>query len=193
MVPSISPVKEKRWSYADLLRLRVVSWLRHPKSDGNGSIPPTPMRQVRWALQELDRLGVEWWRHTEHGQDRRALLVDRSGRVWIDDPVRNIAGESPLLPREFLDLIAPFEAGWRQGPDLQQPRPHLRIVPGKVAGEPHLARSRLTTRTVAALSWRGFSPDQIAALYPDEDVSGLAEALDLERQLQPSAAARAAG
>jgi uncharacterized protein (DUF433 family) len=187
VVPSISSVKEKRWSYADLLRLRVVSWLRHPKAEGDHTIPSTPMHQVRWALSKLDRCGVEWWRQTGHGRDRRGLWVDHTGRVWIDEPVRDMQGQVPL-DREWLDLIAPFEIGFGQGPDLQEPRPKLRIVPGKVAGEPHLANSRLTTRSVAALAWRGFSSEQILALYPEEDTVALAEAVDLERQLQPEAA-----
>jgi uncharacterized protein (DUF433 family) len=67
--------------------------------------------------------------------------------------------------------------------DLRAPRPRLRIVPGKVAGEPHLVGSRLTTRTVAALAARGFSAEQIAALYMHEDPAALAEAVELERSL----------
>jgi phage terminase Nu1 subunit (DNA packaging protein) len=31
---SVSPVREKLWSYSDLMALRVVSWLRHPKGGG---------------------------------------------------------------------------------------------------------------------------------------------------------------
>ncbi len=84
---------------------------------------------------------------------------------------------------DWLDLLGPFEGTDGGGPDLRQPRAHLRIVPGKCAGEPHLAGSRLTTLTVAALAERGFGIDDIARLYPDEDVASLAEAIELERSL----------
>ena len=42
VTPSISPVREKLWSYADLIQLRMVSWLRHPKEADDGAmIAPT--------------------------------------------------------------------------------------------------------------------------------------------------------
>jgi uncharacterized protein (DUF433 family) len=69
------------------------------------------------------------------------------------------------------------------GPDLLCPRPALRIVPGKVGGEPHLAGTRLTTRSVAALARRGLDPGQIAGLFPDHAKGAIAEAIELERQL----------
>ena len=56
-------------------------------------------------------------------------------------------------------------------------------MPGKCAGEPHLAGSRLTTLTVSALAERGFGIEDIARLYPDEDVVSLAEAIELEHSL----------
>ena len=33
--PSVSPTRIKLWSYADLMALRIVYWLRHPK-EGRG-------------------------------------------------------------------------------------------------------------------------------------------------------------
>ncbi|MGK2959094.1 MAG: hypothetical protein ACSLFB_12010 [Acidimicrobiales bacterium] len=40
VVPSISPEREKLWSYADLMALRIVSWLRHPKSLAGDAVQP---------------------------------------------------------------------------------------------------------------------------------------------------------
>ena len=31
VVPSVSPVQEKLWSFADLMSLRIVAWLREKK------------------------------------------------------------------------------------------------------------------------------------------------------------------
>ena len=84
---------------------------------------------------------------------------------------------------EWLDLLGPFEGTEGGGPDLRRPREHLRIVPGKCAGEPHLEGSRLTTVTIAALASRGYTLDDVARLYPDETQESLAEAIELERSL----------
>lgn len=68
------------------------------------------------------------------------------------------------------------------GPDLVRPRAWLRISPSRVAGEPHIEHSRLTTQTVAALADRGYPLGQIAEMY-DEPVEAIEQAVDLERQL----------
>lgn len=52
VVPSISPVQEKLWSYADLMALRIVSWLRHPKFNEQGRSLP-----VKSDATSLKRLG----------------------------------------------------------------------------------------------------------------------------------------
>ena len=62
VVPSVSPVQERLSSYADLMALRIVAWLRHDKSEAHGpTLPASPMRQVRQALTLLDSLGLDLW------------------------------------------------------------------------------------------------------------------------------------
>jgi uncharacterized protein (DUF433 family) len=135
-------------------------------------IAKTKMAEVRAALREAgDRL----WVVDDSGRERPTIQVTQAGEIVFAGNYR--VGGQGMLP--ILDLFAPFE----HGPDLRVPRPHLRIVPGNVAGEPHLAHSRLTTRVVAALAGRGFSLEQIKALYPRDDPAGLREAIDLEGQL----------
>ena len=169
------------WSYADLMALRVVSWLRHPKNDAQGMRPGSPMREVRRALSELDERGLNLWAPQIVG--RSPLLVDRLGKIHvrIADEVRDLTGQSPLDP-EWLDLLGPFDQAGGYGPDLVAPREHLRIVPARVAGEPHVAGSRLTTLALAALAARGVSTDRIADMYGVEAVV-VDEAVDLEEQL----------
>jgi uncharacterized protein (DUF433 family) len=82
-----------------------------------------------------------------------------------------------------------FEVDAGHAPDLIQPRPHLRIVPGKCAGEPHLSGTRVTSLVIKALADRGFSEDAVARLYPDQERVALAEAVDLERALAGAALA----
>jgi hypothetical protein len=78
----------------------------------------------------------------------------------------NLHRQPVLLSEDVLGLTAPFESAGLSGPDLLRPRPHLRIVPSKVAGEPHAEHSRLTTQ-VAALADRGYPVAQIAAMYEE--------------------------
>jgi len=180
VVPSISPEREKLWSYADLMALRIVSWLRHPKALDGDVRPASAMRHVREALVQLDEQGLDLW-------DGRAgaspLFVDPTGKIVIDTPAaaHDLSGQG-VLPG-WLDLLGVFEGSDGAGPDLRRPREHLRIVPGKCAGEPHIDGSRLTTVTVAALSGRGYTLDDVARLYPDESRQSLEEAIDLERSL----------
>jgi uncharacterized protein (DUF433 family) len=185
VVPSVSPTREKLWSYADLMALRIVSWLRHAKP---GDLPASPMPRVRDALVLLDTHGLDLWIPDE--ANLCPLLVDRRGAIYVRtaDSVLDLRGQPALLPEDTLGLTAPFTDAGMHGPDLVKPRPHLRIVPSKVSGEPHLEHSRITTQTLAALAARGYSTGRIADLYgePDEVV---AEALDLERQLASQHAA----
>lgn len=178
VAPSVSPEREKLWSYGDLLTLRLVDWLRKPKGEdqGGSEIARSSMREIR-AL--LERSAGSLWSVDAGGAERPTILVGIDGRIYLEKPLETVEGQGAL---ELLDLIAPFS----NGPDLRRPRPHLRIVPGKVAGEPHLAHSRLTTRAVAALKRRGFTVADIADMY-HEDPQALAEALDLEAQLTRAA------
>lgn len=84
---------------------------------------------------------------------------------------------------DMLDLVAPFptERGAR-GPDLRAPRPSLRMLPGKLAGSPHVRRTRVETEALAAVS-RRLSRKRVYQLYPALEQHAVDEALDLESQL----------
>lgn len=185
-VPSVSPAKPKRWSYADLIGLRIVYWLRHPKPHELEPVPASPMNDVRRALAELDDLGLDIWSSGFKGP-RSPLQVDRSGKVYVDiGPMVETTHREGVL-EETLDLLGPFEVDGGRGPDLVQPRPHLRIVPGKLSGEPHLERSRITSQAVWALYDRFRDLEKVASFYPEVDPEAISEAIDLEHQLQPAA------
>lgn len=176
LVPSISSTREKLWSYGDLLTLRLVRWLRLDKPDAARA---TAMSEVRAALE---RFGDSLWRDVGPGHDRPTIAVTSDGTVIHVERGETVSGQQTFM--ETLDLFAPFKFGV----DLREPGLHLRIVPGRCAGEPHLAGTRLTTRTVAALAARGYGLDAIAKLYPGEDVDALGQALSLENKLADTAA-----
>ena len=187
VVPTVSPMKEKLWSFSDLMALRLVTWLRHTKpGDGGTTRAASPMPRVRQAFALLDELELDPWSADLDGQS--PILVDAAGRIYVRTPndVFDVNGQRTLLPEHALGLTAPFTSEGIFGPDLLRPRPLLRIVPAKVSGEPHVVNSRLTTLTIAALAARGFSARRIAGLY-DEPVEAIEEAIDLERQLASTA------
>jgi uncharacterized protein (DUF433 family) len=183
LVPSLSAEKVKLWSYADLMALRTIYWLRQRKhSPGGHEVPPSSMPAVRRALGELRELDLDLW--NEEGGP--TVAVDQAGRVILDPRGLPATDEHQLVAHsDWLDLIHPFPTReGTKGPDLQRPRPHLRIVPGKLAGSPHVERSRVETRALAALARRGMGTDKIARLYPSLEAAAIDEALDLEHQLE---------
>jgi uncharacterized protein (DUF433 family) len=181
LVPSVSPERVKLWSYGDLMALRTIYWLRQTKKDPTGrEVPRTAMKAVRRALREIAALELDLW--SEAGAPR--VAVDRSGNIVIDDGGPQRAGGQRVLDAEMLDLIAPFSSreGLR-GPDLSAPRPLLRIVPGKLAGSPHIEWTRIETQALAALERRGIGSAKIYRLYPTVPPDAVDDAIDLEREL----------
>jgi uncharacterized protein (DUF433 family) len=187
LVPSVSRERIKLWSYSDLLGLRTIAWLRATKTapEGHG-IPATTMKAVRRALGELDELDLELWT-----EDRSPnVAVDRRGAIVLDPNQQAFRPDGQgLLDAGLLDVLRPFELDESpRGPDLVKPRPRLRIVPGKLAGAPHVHRTRIETEALAALDRRGLTTDKIVRLYPAIESDDVEQALDLERQLQPDLA-----
>lgn len=182
LVPSVSPERVKLWSYGDLMALRTIYWLRQTKHDSSGrEVPRTAMNAVRRALREIAMLELDLW--SEDGAPR--VAVDRAGNIVIErDGLPQLPGGQRFLDTDMLDLIAPFdsEEGLR-GPDLSVPRPRLRIVPGRLGGAPHIARTRLESQALGALADSGLAETKIYRLYPDVDAQAIDDALDLERQL----------
>jgi uncharacterized protein (DUF433 family) len=182
LVPSISAERVRLWSYPDLMGLRTIYWLRKQKTTSQGAdIPATSMPAVRRALKELRELDLALW--TEEGGP--AVTVDGGGKIVLvkpDDAPRT--SERQRVLAEVLDLTAPFptEAG-AKGPHLITPRPHLRIVPGKLGGSPHVRRTRVETQALAALVRRGATEENVYRLYPALDPAAIGDALDLEQQL----------
>lgn len=182
--PSVSSIKEMRWSYADLLGLRLIDWLRHEKGD---EFSKTSMHKIRRALSRIEQLGERL-----EAQSCR-VWVDRMGGIRIGDEEEGFIPLAPGMAQRALDLgevdlLAAFKSpSGREGPDLQQPRPTLRIMPGKLAGEPHVHATRVPTAAVAALVRRGFAPAQIIELYADVSEQAVLDAVDLEDQIRRNA------
>ena len=181
VVPSVSRERERLWSWTDLVALR-LGWVRLTVGAELGE----PAAEVAEAVGQLDLEAAAGDGKARGGLvPVRRLVADRSGAL-----LRAEDGPGP----HQVDLLGPFQAADEaeatvRGPDLLRPRPHLRIVPGKLGGEPHLAGSRLPTRSIAALAGRGLGPAEIASLFLDQTRAAITEAIELERQLTGGTAA----
>lgn len=106
VVPSVSNERGKLWSYADLMTLRVVAWLRGRKSDGQ--VRSAPMSQVRAAFVELSRQDIDLWDNSR--EPTSVLYVEPGGRIVIHTDTSPSSSDQGILP-DTLDLLAPFGHG----------------------------------------------------------------------------------
>lgn len=177
-IPSISPDPYTRlWSWSDLLALRAIDWFRKGKGlDKKVSIP-----QIRKALEELVESGVS------REELSHVVAVSDSGELFFmldNTDVRARPGRQETLSN-ILHLVRPYDIA----PDLLEPRPLLRIIPGKLHGEPHLLNTRIPSATLYALFEMGYSLDKIQEMYPEAATEAIEDAIDFERSLQREHAA----
>lgn len=182
--PSRRMTRPKLWTYSDVLALRIIYWLRKAKPEFG--VGRSPMLEVRRVLDSIRSEGAEIWE-----EDVR-VFVDTSGHVFYSTPdsVWRAAKPGQAVIPGVLDLLAEFPTEEnRVGPDLVRPRPRLRIIPGKLSGEPHVEGTRISTLSIAGLLSEGLSRDQVRELYLDLSGEAIDDAWDLEEQLQANLAA----
>ena len=112
VVPTISSTRTRFWSYADLMALRIVYWLRHPKQE-LPNVLSSSMNEVKRALQELERLELDIW---DEGRFAGSpLRVDHSGIIHVvtEDFVQ--ASSRQLALEGALDLLGPFSVEGAKG------------------------------------------------------------------------------
>jgi uncharacterized protein (DUF433 family) len=145
------------------------------------------MARVRKFIREVESAALHVGEAI--GQHTLVLRVDSSGMVYIErDGLLVEAGydfKQRVASDLVINLLDTFSCDSNlMGPDLMRPRPELRIIPGKLAGEPHVRDTRIETRVLAALKRRGFDSDIIVELYPGLTRDALDQSLDLENQLE---------
>jgi len=152
------------------------------------------MARIRQVIAEVESAALHIGQAI--GDHKLELYADRSGMVYVErDGVLVEAGHdfSQRVAGDLLiDLLETFRSESEiVGPNLMKPRPGLRIIPGKLAGEPHVEGTRIETRVLAALRRRGLEPDTIVDFYPGLTRLAVDQSLDLEKQLDKNIAVAA--
>jgi uncharacterized protein (DUF433 family) len=188
--PSLSRSRPKLWTYTDVVGLRIIYWLRRNKPEADRST----MKSVRRALAGIERVGEEL------GSPSTRVAVNRLGNVFIShaasderaaewvEAITGMAQSQANLWGAFDPLVEYDSDAGPVGPDLREPRPLLRIIPGKLGGEPHIDGTRIGSLTIAGLVDEGWSLSNVVALYPGLTTDAVEQCIDLERQLARNAA-----
>jgi uncharacterized protein (DUF433 family) len=180
-VPSIAPGPRSRlWSWADLLALRAIDWLRRAK--GPNQPAATSIRKIRQAITELSALGFTPEVFSE------LVRVSMTGDLFFAFGEEVGARARPGRQGAW-DSLLRFVRPYRAAPDLLEPGPLLRIIPGKLHGEPHLANTRIGSATIYVLHELGYTMDHIQAMYPEASKAALQSAIDFEHDLRARRAA----
>jgi uncharacterized protein (DUF433 family) len=180
VVPSVSSERIKLWSYADLMGLRMVYWLRHPKVVSGREIRATSAKTIRKALEDLRNYDLAPWSVGRPSP----LFIDYRGKVIVNVGDAYQDEHNQIVEPGVLNLIGVFHAQeGTKGPNLIAPRTLLRIVPGKLSGSPHVQGTRIETRVLSAFERDGYDMPHIARLYPTLARDQIEQAIDLEHQL----------
>jgi len=171
-VPSVSPDPRTRlWSWADLLALRAIDWMR----GGSRRTDRTTTYAIRRSLAELVAAGYS-------AQDfGRIVAVSESGKPFLrleDRDVLARPGRQGALP-DVLQLVSPYVLA----PHLLTPRPLLRILPGKMHGEPHIIHTRIPSAGISELHDLGYTDNQIRGMYPDASREAIEQSIEFEHSL----------
>jgi len=173
--PSIARGPRLRlWSWADLLALRAIDWLRHKKRQNEPAAKS--VRKIRQATSELSELGLQ------HEVFAEMVRVSATGDLYfpVDETDMQATPAQQGAWAELLQFVRPYHAA----PDLLQPRPLLRIIPGKLHGEPHLLDTRIPSAAIYTLHERGYTLQDLVAMYPEASEPGLRSAIDFEHSLR---------
>jgi uncharacterized protein (DUF433 family)/DNA-binding transcriptional MerR regulator len=171
--------RDRLWSWGDLLALRAIDWFRRKKEDEG--LPHASMQHIRQALEALDRRGLS------RAQLGHIIALERGGRLVLQlgELPQPITLTGQAARNSFLTPVQPYN----HAPHLLEPRPLLRIRPGKLHGEPHVFGTRVPTATIFELARMGYGLHEIRAMYPAVDLVALQQAIEFEQSLlEPRAA-----
>lgn len=172
-------VDDMRWSYRDLVFVRLLAWLRQKRMPVDAA-----SRKVGVAKHRLEDPSVQFTAVRSQGAELLAgdeLEDPESGELVIASVAAVFSSRELVL--DFDATAAGQSRRW--WPDLVQPAVSVSIRPEVMGGEPCLTGSRISTASLFALhDKRGLAPANIARLYPGHSSLEIRRALRLEERLQ---------
>jgi uncharacterized protein (DUF433 family) len=157
LVPSAEKSGRFLYSWADVVALRTIVFLRQEKS----------LPRIRKAVRTLARLEEADWDHLSSyrliGTPATIIVQTQQGRLMDLEKKPGTMLEDVLMK----DVLQPFDTSHgRAVPDLSHPKPNLSIDPGVLGGYPVIAGTRVPYDIVAGLAEDGYSGADIVELYP---------------------------
>lgn len=176
LTPDFPHAKPKRWSYRDLVYLRLLVRLRElgmPRDAASARVAETRSLLGRGEVPVT------------------SLRITKTGIYFADKTFDRVSGQETMYEllelTERFDLTAPLEGVSDRplsGPDLAYPSEHTYISPWIMGGEPCVNDTRIPTSTVMALvELRGLTIGNVLALYPSLTEATALDAVALERRL----------
>jgi uncharacterized protein (DUF433 family) len=178
--PDYPSNRGRRWSYRDLVLIRLVGWLRSKAVARD--IAAERVQALRRAFNEgNDSFSVIRGdgTHLFYGEED----TDRwTGQQTLGDFALDLLDRFELsVPRASSDLGARRNL-W--GPDLIEPSSLTRILPWVQGGEPCVVSTRIPTASIAALvNDRHLNAESVVDLYTVLTVEAVGEAVRLERSV----------
>jgi uncharacterized protein (DUF433 family)/DNA-binding transcriptional MerR regulator len=167
LVPSAQASGRFLYSWADVVALRSIVYLRQEKS----------LPRIRKAVTTLQQLEAEEWDHlAEYRLLRTAetiIVVTPRGEVLDLERAPGAVLHEILMS----DVLAPFETDWgRKVPSLAHPRPRLSVDPEVLGGYPVVEGTRVPFDLVSSLADEGMPEAEIVELYPSVGAAAVADA-----------------
>lgn len=167
LVPAASKSGRFLYSWADVVALRTIVFLRQEKS----------LPRIRRAVQTLRSLEANQWEHLSEYKlisTRKTIVVQMpKGRLM------DLEKEPGTMLEEILmrDVLGAFvTSAGRDVPPLENPRPNLSIDPEILGGYPVIAGTRVPFDLVAGLADEGYTGAEIIELYPSVKVAAVDDA-----------------
>ena len=157
LVPSAHAGGRLLYSWADVVALRSIVYLRQEKS----------LPKIRRAVDLLPVAEPGQWRHLSEYR----LLRTRDTIVVVtpNGAIVDLEKSPGTILQDVLmrDVLGPFETeDGREVPRLEEPRPGVSVDPDVLGGYPVLAGTRVPYDVVAGLVDEGYSGAEIVQLYP---------------------------
>lgn len=178
LVPAAAKSGRFLYSWADVVALRTIVYLRQEKS----------LPRIRRAVETLTNLEASEWEHLSKYRlvsSKTTIVVVTPGGKLMDLEQEPGTMLDEVLMRDVLDQFVTEDG--RKVPRLEQPKPLLSVDPEVLGGYPVIAGTRVPYDVVAGLARDGYSGADIVELYPSVDSAAVPDAAEFAKDVAAAA------